>query len=269
MTGWASVAFVAVFGAVWTSARGGHTMHRISSGDPDGSGPSLHLSKPTAAAGAVLVWVGSLWAGGSLLYLAFGFGAVMAAIVLRRVVHDARERVQRRERQVAVIEVCDALSAELRAGLPAERVLERAFSSRTEWGSVASAARLGGDVPEAIRRAAAEQGAEGLRAVAAGWEVAHQSGAALASVLERIAAGLRSDDEARSEVTACLGPPRATAKLLAALPVFGLALGSSMGARPITFLLTTNAGLLCLALGSALACLGVIWVERLAASAEG
>ncbi len=269
MTGWAAAAFVAAFGAVWTSTRGRDTLHRISVDASHGPRLVWRPSKLSAAAGAVIVCVGWLAVVGTLLPIAFGLGGLMAGIVLRRVVRDVSMRGQRRARQVAVIEVCDALSAELRAGLPALQVLERSFVTRAEWASVVSAARLGGDVPEAIRRAATAQGAEGLRAVAAGWEVAHQSGAALATVLERIAAGLRSDDEARSEVTACLGPPRATARLLAVLPVFGLALGSSMGARPITFLLSTNVGLLCLGLGSALACLGIFWVERLAASAEG
>jgi tight adherence protein B len=90
----------------------------------------------------------------------------------------------------------------------------------------------------------------------------------LAQVLDRLAAGLRSDDEARAEVTAALGPPRATAKMLAVLPVFGLVLGSSMGARPIDFLLHTGPGLGCLLGGVCLALLGVSWVERLATAAE-
>ena len=57
--------------------------------------------------------------------------------------------------------------------------------------------------------------------------------AALAVVLDRIGVGLRDEEEARAEVAASLAPARATAKLLAGLPVFGLALGMSMGARPL------------------------------------
>ena len=43
-------------------------------------------------------------------------------------------------------------------------------------------------------------------------------------------------------MAASLAPARATAKLLACLPVFGLALGMSMGARPLDFLLGSGLG---------------------------
>ena len=195
-------------------------------------------------------------------------GLALLGMVARNLTFAWLARQRRRERQLAVIELCDALSAELRGGLPAISALERAGEARQEWVGVVAAARLGNDVVAALRGAAEEPGAEGLRAVAAGWEVAGDAGAALADVLERIAAGLRSDDDARAEVTACLGPVRATAKMLAVLPVFGLALGSSMGAQPMAFLVSSGPGLACLGLGVTLACVGVFWVERLATAAE-
>ncbi len=104
--------------------------------------------------------------------------------------------------------------------------------------------------------------------MAAAWEVAGSSGTALASVLDRTARGLRDDDDARAEVLAALGPPRATARMLALLPLFGLALGASIGAHPIEFLVGTSWGLGCLFGGVGLALVGVWWVERLAAAAE-
>jgi tight adherence protein B len=208
-------------------------------------------------------------AGGSSLDVALAGGLMLGAAVVRSLTSAQRVRRRRRERQLAVIEVCDALTAELRSGLPAAFALERACSDYPEWAAVVAASRLGGDVAAALRRAASEPGAEGLGIIAAGWEVASSAGAALAAVLERVAAGLRSDEDARAEVVACLGPVRATAKLLAILPVFGLALGSSMGARPVAFLVSTGAGAACLGAGVVLVSLGVLWVERLAASAEG
>ncbi|MEP6665179.1 MAG: type II secretion system F family protein [Nocardioidaceae bacterium] len=201
----------------------------------------------------------------SWLVVAGGFAI---AAVGQRVLGRWQARRLRVERQHAVIEVCDALAAEMRAGLPAVRAIERAFDTWPEWSPVVSSARLGGDVAEILRGCAERPGSEGLRAVAAAWEVAGRSGAGLADVLDRVAAGLRSDDEARAEVTAALGPPRATAKLLAALPVFGLGLGVSMGAHPVAFLLVSKVGLVCLAAGVILALLGVLWVEHLADAAE-
>jgi tight adherence protein B len=195
-------------------------------------------------------------------------GLVATAAVVRHLVLASRTRRERRDRQLAVIELCDALSAELRAGAPAERALERSCASRDEWTGISRTARLGGDVGAAMSRGAAEPGAEGLRALAAGWRVANRAGAGLAEVVERVATGLRADEDARAEVIASLGPPRATAKMLAVLPVFGLALGSSMGADPVGFLLHTGLGLVCLLLGLLLAGTGILWVERLAAAAE-
>ena len=82
--------------------------------------------------------------------------------------------------------------------------------------------------------------------IAACWEVSGRSGAGLASVLDRVGTALREDEEAHAEVSAALGSPRATAKLLAGLPVVGLALGSAMGVDPVSFLLTAPLGNCCL-----------------------
>lgn len=222
----------------------------------------------SAAACAGLALAGWLLAGGRHPNFLLVVAILPVFLVVRSMTRAWRFRRERRARQVAVIELCDGLAAELRAGLPPGRALARACEGRSDWAAIVSAGTLGGGVAAALRRAAGEPGAEGLRAVAAGWEVSGSSGAAVAAVLERIAAGLRSDDDARAEVTACLGPVRATATMLAVLPVFGLALGSSLGARPLAFLLSGTAGGVCLLLGLTLASVGVLWVERLASAAE-
>jgi hypothetical protein len=90
----------------------------------------------------------------------------------------------------------------------------------------------------------------------------------LSLVLDSIAGSLRSDEDLRAEVTAALGPARSTARLLAVLPVFGLVLGTSMGAHPLGFLLQTAAGWFCLVGGALLAVAGMWWVERLVRAVE-
>jgi tight adherence protein B len=79
---------------------------------------------------------------------------------------------------------------------------------------------------------------------------------------------LRDDDDVRREVAASLGPTRATGRLLAILPVFGLGLGYSMGADPLSVLLGTTFGSLCLAAGASLAAGGLLWIDRIADRAE-
>ena len=265
-TGRPAVLAFAVCGMYWAlSYRGGP--HRIR---------QLHTSRvpgwPTSTGAvtigallACLAWVA--W-GAGVLVLSVGVMALVGTLAARRFLSDRTARRMRRERQLAVIAVCDALAAELTAGLSATRAVERAFGTYSEWASVVAAVRVGGDVMAALRHAADSPGADGLRSIAAGWEIAGRSGSALATVLDRIAAGLRSDDEARCEVTASLGPPRATARMLALLPLFGLMLGSSMGAQPVAFLFTTAVGLACLCGGVVLALAGVFWVEHLASAAE-
>jgi tight adherence protein B len=169
---------------------------------------------------------------------------------------------------LAVIELCDGLAAELHAGLAVLSALERASTGSPEWKRLAAAARLGGDLPSCLRAASREPGCSALRAVAAACDVAGHSGAGLAVVLDSIAGSLRSDEDLRAEVTAALGPARSTARLLAVLPVFGLVLGTSMGAHPLGFLLQTAAGWFCLVGGALLAVAGMWWVERLVRAVE-
>jgi tight adherence protein B len=164
--------------------------------------------------------------------------------------------------------LCDALAAELHAGLPAATALSRACGDDLELAHVVRMAGLGADVSEALRVLGARPGGEGIRAIAAGWATAARSGASLAMVLDRIADALRDQQAARAEVESALGPPRATARMLAVLPGFGVLLGTAMGAAPLAFLARTSAGRLCLLGGVALALIGVVWVERLASAAE-
>ena len=177
-----------------------------------------------------------------------------------------RTRLADRRRQVS--EAIGLMSAELRAGILPQRALQ---GLAPEFGFLAPAARaadLGGDVPAALRAAADETGAELLAELSGAWLVAERAGAPLSRVLDRLEETARGDLEIEREVESGLAPARATGRLMAVLPVFGLALGSGMGGDPIAILTGTYPGVLCLAAGCALACAGVRWVERIASSAE-
>jgi tight adherence protein B len=173
-----------------------------------------------------------------------------------------RRAVARGRRQA--IEACDALVAELRAGQPPVRALHRAAEHHPRLAPVARAGALGGDVLPALRQVAGMPGLGGLGVVAAAWQVAEASGSSLVSVLLRVTETLREDDAVAAEVTAALAPARATARLLAVLPVFGLLLGSGLGGDPVALLLGTAVGNALLLAGVLLALAGTVWVERLA-----
>lgn len=173
-----------------------------------------------------------------------------------------------RERRRLVSEAIGLMSAELRAGILPQRVLAGLAPEFAFLAPAARAADLGGDVPGALRAAADETGAELLAELAGAWLVAERAGAPLAQVLDRLQETARGDLEIEREVESGLAPARATGRLMAVLPVFGLALGSGMGGDPLAILTSTFPGVLCLAVGCGLACAGVAWVERIAASAE-
>ncbi|VXB47873.1 type II secretion system F family protein [Aeromicrobium sp. 9AM] len=177
-------------------------------------------------------------------------------------------RTRLRERRRLVSEAIGLMSAELRAGILPQRALSGLAAEFDVLAPAAHAAELGGDVPAALRLAADETGAELLGELAGAWLVAERSGAPLARVLDRLEETARGDLELEREVESGLAPARATGRLMAVLPVFGLALGSGMGGDPVAILTGTYPGVLCLASGCALACAGVAWVERIAIGAE-
>lgn len=210
---------------------------------------------------ALIGWLGPPW------WVA-GTVALLTAGVATRLWRGHRVRVGAARTRAMVLEACEAMATELRAGRPPLRALEQGMRVLPDLAGAVASARLGGDVPDALRQVAQRPGARALRSVAAGWEIAARTGAGLAGVVEQVVAGIRDDDAARGEVEASLGPPRATARLLALLPVAGVALGSSIGADPLRVLVFTGFGHVCLGLGVLLALLGLLWVERIAAAVE-
>ncbi|MFI6287380.1 type II secretion system F family protein [Streptomyces sp. NPDC051018] len=192
-------------------------------------------------------------------------GAVAVPLVRRRLA--ARERGRERERRAAaVIDLCGAAAGELRAGLQPGPALVAAGTGGAlgeAEPAVIAAARFGGDVPQALRAAAREPGADGLAGVAACWRVAVDSGAGLAAGLDRLEAALRADRDQRDDLTAQLAGARSTIGLLALLPVVALAMGWAMGADPLRVLLHTPAGLMCLLIGAVLEAAGLCWAARI------
>ncbi|WP_322975427.1 type II secretion system F family protein [Actinacidiphila bryophytorum] len=211
----------------------------------------------------------------SVLPLLAGVAAVpLAGRALRR-----RSELAAAERGAAAVgALCGALAGDLRAGRPPHAALGDAIEA-AGWPGVPelsgaarlllSAARFGGDVPQALRAAARlSEGTRGLAAVAACWQVALDGGAGLAAALDRVAAALRAEADQRDDLRAQLAGPRSTAGLLALLPLFGVVLGAGLGARPAHILLHTATGLACLLAGALLEWAGLAWTSRIIRTAE-
>ncbi|MFE2041637.1 type II secretion system F family protein [Streptomyces sp. NPDC059477] len=196
-----------------------------------------------------------------------------AGVPLVRRARLAREARRDREcRGDAVIALCGELAGEVRAGRqPGEALLRTARDSDglgEAQAAVLAAARFGGDVPGALAGAAREPGAEGLLGLAACWQVAVDQGAGLAAGLDRLDAALRAQRDRRADLRAQLAGARATALMLAGLPVAGLLLGTALGADPLHVLLHTGPGLACLAAGVLLEGVGLWWALRIVRRAE-
>lgn len=193
-------------------------------------------------------------------------GLLAGALVLAglRSVRRGREARRAVATGARVVELCDALQAELAAGQTADRALDRAAVDWPFVGPVARAAASGADVVGALRDLAAEPGAGALRLVAAAWQISHRTGHGLADALGRVAEDLRAAEQTRRVVAGELASARATARLLAGLPVVALAMGAGAGAAPWSFLLGHPAGLACLCGGLGLGYVGLSWVDALA-----
>ncbi len=149
-------------------------------------------------------------------------------------------------------------------GCPPGRALERGAEEWPELAPVAAAFRLAGDVPGALRAVAGRRGRGDLELAAAAWQVAHQAGGGLGVALHRVAGSLRATQATRRVVRAELASARATARLMAVLPVLALLMGGGIGGDPLGFLLTTGWGNAFLAGGLLLEFLGLWWIEAIA-----
>ncbi len=172
--------------------------------------------------------------------------------------------------RAASTELIAGLAAELRAGAPPATALDRASrsSSRCVCPHALAAARYGGDVALALDRDALERGLSPLRALAALWRVSHNSGAGMAQAAQRLAQAEAASEVVRRELTTQLAGPKASARVLAGLPGFGLLLGAGLGASPVAWLVGSPAGLLVLMTGIGLEIVGLLWVHRLVRSVE-
>jgi tight adherence protein B len=227
-----------------------------------GAGPASRTGIVVAGVAALVMLVPGAWIGPVLVLLPATWGA--------RLLWRRRAAGRLAEANAArMAEVCDLLAAELSAGGPPEAALREAADAWRALGPVAEAARLGGDVPAALRDVASLPGASGLGLLAAAWTVSRRTGGSLGSATRRVADAVRREQATRGVVAGELASARATARLMAGLPLLALLMGSGAGGDPWTFLLATPAGLACLAAGLAAGMAGLWWIEQIAREVDG
>ncbi|MGL4174346.1 MAG: hypothetical protein ACRCTR_09830 [Actinomycetota bacterium] len=147
-----------------------------------------------------------------------------------------------------VLEAVDLTVAQIKAGV----------TPQAAWLLAAETVHLPGgvDQPDAPWRSCFAG-----QAVLATWRLVDRTGAPVADTLDSIAAGIRQHADIDGEVRAALAAPRATARLLAALPLVALVMGEGLGMHPINFLFGSKGGLLCGLIGVVLLMTGLGWMH--------
>jgi tight adherence protein B len=195
---------------------------------------------------------------------ALGLAGVIAAGAAIRLAGLGRRTGVEQAARAEVANGCSIVANQVRVGrIPAEALGVAAEDAPV----LAVAARVqqnGGDVVAALLGQADRPGCRGLRDLARAWQVGTRTGAPMADLLDQVATSLRCDQAVERTVAAELAGPRATGRVMAVLPLCGIALGYLLGGDPIGFLVAGPLGWACLVGGAGLAACGVLWIEWLA-----
>ncbi|MBM7824520.1 tight adherence protein B [Arcanobacterium pluranimalium] len=89
------------------------------------------------------------------------------------------------------------------------------------------------------------------------------TGAPMADILDACAAGITEASEAMSARKIAMAGPLTSARMLAALPAFGVLIGYALGVDPIDFLLHSTLGNIALVLGICAEIAGIVLVRRM------
>jgi len=209
-------------------------------------------------------------------FFALGLHSLMPLFVLPSVALVVAFRRSRQRRwaahdaqREAITSLCTALRAELEAGLQPRAAFTSAVWSYPELRDLAEQAGHSEnelDLPALLTAHAKQPGRRALRSLAACWYAADRHGIALADAVSGIEEGLRAESARLRTTEVELAGIRATILLLAALPLFGFALGLALGANPLDTLLHSTFGQLSLMLGVGLDLIGLLWTDHLVGS---
>ncbi|MGY2067219.1 type II secretion system F family protein [Blastococcus sp. SYSU DS0619] len=255
-----TAALLAVAGAVllWPDGRAERRarLRAVAGGAPGAGQPPVPLVAAVGA-GAVAAVLST-----PLVALLAGGCAVLAA----RAWSSRRAAAAGEARLAALAEALGALSGELRAGRAlddAVRTAAAACPDRRSGAALTRAVRA----PGAPVEADGPEGADGLAAelarLSAAVALSGRTGCSLATVVAAVEDDLRARLRRRRTLQVATAGPRSSARLLAGLPVLGLAMGSGVGADPWHVLTATGTGQLLLVAGVLLEVAGIAWTGRL------
>lgn len=232
-------------------------------------GPAAHPRRRigsgwvVAFAGVVAGVATGGWAAG--LPGAVGVGALgaLALTAARLAMAERHARVAAR-RTDEVGRFCDGLAIELRLGAHPLAALSAAARDIADLAPLRGVERTGGDAAGALLGLAGRPGYAGLARLSRAWRISERTGASLSDTLGDVAEAVRAERDTGRLVATELSNATATGWLLGLLPFAGLAMGYAFGGDPLGYLTGSAAGLVCLLAGVLLACVGMLWSDRLA-----
>lgn len=174
---------------------------------------------------------------------------------LRRLARDDRAEA------AAVLASLEALSLELRCGASPGAALRSVGHASSAAGLLLAAAGRAVTMTDAA--AELDRGPPAMRALAGAIRLSEAAGTSLAGLTEALSGPLRDQRQADRELADALAGVRSSADLLTGLPLLGILLAAGIGAKPLTVLLHTTVGSICLVLGVGLASLGRFWTGSL------
>lgn len=208
-------------------------------------------------------------------FLATGRPLPAAAVLLLALTLDRRWRHQQTVRNTAaagteVVEGIDAVIAALRTGAhPAAAFAQAAPDCSATVGAAftraASRAQIGADIAAGF--ATEEAALPAMDRIGAAWHIAEKGGIALVDTLAAVRLDVVAEQQYRRRAQASLAGAKATAQVLALLPLLGIGLGQLMGATPLVFLFDTTTGGLLLLAGIVFTCAGMLWADAITAKA--
>jgi tight adherence protein B len=194
--------------------------------------------------------------------------AVLASTVGLR--YRGRRRSRRALAESRVLEsAIDVLVGELRVGAHPARAFSVAAdetdgSVADSCRAVAARARLGADVTAGLRSVAntSALSAQWDR-LAVCWQLGCEHGLAICTLMRAAQRDIVEPQRFSGSVMAAMAGARATAAILASLPVLSMLLGQLIGAEPLAFLLDGRAGGWLLVVGVTLVSGGLLWSDRI------
>jgi tight adherence protein B len=198
---------------------------------------------------------------------------IVAAVIVGTTVVVRRRRQLRNRRRgaesIALRAALDVFVGELRVGAHPVAAFDVAADEvdgavAASLRAVAARARLGADVGAGLRSVARRSRLPAhWERLAVCWQLAQTHGLAIATLMQTAQRDIVERERFSARVNAGMAGARTTAAVLAGLPVLGVCLGQLIGAEPLGFLLSGGVGGWLLVIGVTLACVGLLWSDRI------